>query len=65
MIKNLPRPTPQELVNKMNPYKDEELTKAFEAGFKKAWLYKEQERKGWEASAKLWRIKYEKILNIG
>lgn len=65
MIKNLPRPTPQELIDRMNPYKDEELSKAFNAGFKKAWMYKEQERKGREASSNLWRFKYEKILNKG
>ena len=65
MIKQLPRTSQKEIMERMMPeefLEDQNLYEAFEEGFKKAWTYKEIERRGWEASAKVWRAKYEKVL---
>ena len=61
------RPTAKELMVKMIPpelNEDENLIEAFEEGFKKAWKYKEIERRCEKASRVAWRGKYERFLKF-
>jgi len=64
-MKEIKRPTMSELIEKTCPdeiAEDESLLEAFTLGFKKAWTYKEIERRCAVASGRKWRWKYEQLL---
>ena len=65
MMPEIKRPTRSELIKKMCPAEiaeDEKLLEVFTLGFKKAWTYKEIERRCAVASSRSWRSKYERLL---